>query len=888
MSLTNENPSGQPNGIIGCGTEGLGATGDVPSLSDIAPERPSALAVNPMPIPDELRALRQWVVWKYERRRDKWTKVPYQRNSRKAQVTNPGTWCSFDEAMNVVMSGWDGIGFVFRADGPHVGVDLDHCIDEDGTLKPSAVEIVAEFGTYTETTVSGTGLHLLCRGALPVELLRGKGTGRRKIGIEVYRSGRYFTITGHHWRGSSREIADCTPQLAKLLGTITKSAETTPSTNGRHHHNSHRPTDEQIIAKAQGSKNGEKFCRLWSGDISGYESHSDADLALVSIVSFWVGPDEQRIDGLFRQSGLVRDKWTQREDYRSETIRKALEGNREFYQWNGRRGRKLREQSATLNSESRDEIDATKCPIGLQDPDDVGLTKFLADLITEKDRFARDPGGKLYRFQSGVYRAYGERFILAEVKRLANVHKHTARWSPRLGEAVVEYIGVDAPELWERPPMDVVNVRNGLLRFEDRVLLPHAPEHLSAVQLPMRYDPAATCPAIEKFLAETFPIDALDLAWEVPAWLMRPDTSIQKSVLAIGEGANGKSRWIALLIAFLGKINTCGLSLHKLESDRFAAARLIGKLLNACPDLPSEHLSSTSVFKALTGGDVLTAEYKFRDSFDFVPFARLVFSANHPPRSQDDSHGFFRRWLVIPFDRTFSGTAAIPSDELDARLSTPAELSGLLNKALYALPRMIAQRGFSEPGSVQRAGDDFRSTTDPLAVWIDQNVLPNSSAIVGKDQLRSAYNVDASRAGRPVLTKEAFGARLAKIMPNLQDAQRTIGGKPKTWCYVGIGLRIGDFGDPCEERPSLPSRAIPLLVSVPTNRVATSDLEVQESESQEVEQVEEMRVKLVNPVTCEHVWCNELTSDGRVRCMCITCGKFYGYVDDNPAVATLR
>src|SRR4029434_3780586 len=100
------------------------------------------------------------------------------------------------------------------------------------------------------------------------------------------------------------------------------------------------------------------------------------------------------------------------------------------------------------------------------------------------------------------------------------------------------------------------------------------------------------------------------------------------------------------------KTNSSALSLHKLESDRFAVARLYGKLANICPDLPSEHLAGTSIFKAITGGDVITGEYKFKDSFDFVPIARLVFSANNPPRSQESSQGFFERWFVIPFDHS--------------------------------------------------------------------------------------------------------------------------------------------------------------------------------------------------------------------------------------------
>src|SRR5581483_11001589 len=150
---------------------------------------------------------------------------------------------------------------------------------------------------------------------------------------------------------------------------------------------------------------------------------------------------------------------------------------------------------------------------------------------------------------------------------------------------------------------------------------------------------------IDKFVLSTFPSDAVVIAYEIPAWLVTPDTSIQKAILLLGDGANGKSTYLCLVIAFIGRRNCSAVSLHKLEADRFSIARLVGRLANICPDLPGTDLTSTSIFKAITGGDELQGERKFADAFEFTPFARLLFSANHPPRSSDASSAFFRRWL---------------------------------------------------------------------------------------------------------------------------------------------------------------------------------------------------------------------------------------------------
>lgn len=428
------------------------------------------------------------------------------------------------------------------------------------------------------------------------------------------------------------------------------------------------------------------------------------------------------------------------------------------------------------------------------DDDDRLTTNQLADMITADSYFAVDSGGKLYVFQKGVYKPTGESYIKRRVKAILGALDLPQQWSSRKAEEVVKYIAVDAPELWDRPDADVVNVENGLLDVRTRVLSPHSPTFMSPVQIPVKYDPAAHCPAWDKFIAEVFPEDTEAIAWEVPAWLMTPDTSIQKAILLTGDGANGKSTYLRAVLSFIGKHNSSALSLHKLENDRFSAARLIGRLANICPDLPTTDLVSTSVFKAITGGDPLMAEYKFKDSFEFIPYARLICSANHPPKSQDASPAFFRRWLVVPFECTFADGApgTIPRDRLDAMLADPAELSGVLNKAIEAIAA-LRSRGLSESDSTRRAMDEFRQATDPLAVWLDRCTVLHSDAVIPQDRLYREYSQNCSTAGRPTISKTAFGRAMKKLRPTVSDYQRTVNGV-LAWCYVGIGLVAKEDG----------------------------------------------------------------------------------------------
>jgi putative DNA primase/helicase len=417
------------------------------------------------------------------------------------------------------------------------------------------------------------------------------------------------------------------------------------------------------------------------------------------------------------------------------------------------------------------------------------VTKLLADAILEEDHFAQDAGGKLYRYSDGTYKQHGERYIRRRVKEILEESSASDKWSSHRANEVVEYIRADAPELWERPPLNEVNVLNGILNVETKQLREHDPGFMSPVQIPVQYNPAATCPAWERFISETFPEDAQELAFELAADLITPSRSVQKSILLIGEGSNGKSTYLRALTAFVGSPNTAGVSLHKLESDRFATARLIGKLANICPDLPSTHLTETSAFKAIPGGDDLGAENKTRKAFEFRPYCRLVFSANHVPRSGDASHAFFRRWLVVPFERTFEPDEQTPREELDAKLSDPKELSGVLNHALDVLPR-VRHRGFTESASMREAWEEFRAMTDPVSVWLAQNTIEAAEAFVPKDALAKAYNEFCDKVGRPGMNKKGFGRAVKRAFPHIADGQKSVAGK-MTWCWLGIGLKSG-------------------------------------------------------------------------------------------------
>jgi putative DNA primase/helicase len=161
------------------------------------------------------------------------------------------------------------------------------------------------------------------------------------------------------------------------------------------------------------------------------------------------------------------------------------------------------------------------------------------------------------------------------------------------------------------------------------------------------------------------------------------------------------------------------------------------------------------------------------------------------PRAADTSGGFFRRWLVVPFNTVFSGKTAIPAEMLDAQLAKPTELSGVLNKALSALPRL--RGGFTESASMKKAWEELRATTDPLAVWLDQCTVSSPESVIPCAELLRAYNQSAREHGDPWLSQTGFGLAMNRLRPGTRRVYPTIN-SVRTHCYAGLAWRDGAPG----------------------------------------------------------------------------------------------
>jgi hypothetical protein len=265
-------------------------------------------------VPDELKALNNWVGWKLEERDGKPTKVPYARPGVMASSTDPTTWASFNDVCNIPPTKEKGIGFVFDGNGI-VGIDLDHCLDEKGKVCDKFSNLAYILNSYTEISPSGTGLHIFVRcESAPYE------TGKKKGDLEIYSKGRYFTVTGNKLPDSPNTINTFSVELIRSLcdpfvnpekKEVVRYISSTSTTL----------SDDEIVTIASRAKNGSRFQDLMNGKSCGDKSSDD--LALANILAFY-SSDVNQIERIMRMSGLVREKWDRRDYMVNYTIMKAI------------------------------------------------------------------------------------------------------------------------------------------------------------------------------------------------------------------------------------------------------------------------------------------------------------------------------------------------------------------------------------------------------------------------------------------------------------------------------------------------------------------------------------------------------------------------------------
>lgn len=350
----------------------------------------------------------------------------------------------------------------------------------------------------------------------------------------------------------------------------------------------------------------------------------------------------------------------------------------------------------------------------------------LAELIQAAGHVRTGMDGRLWRYDGGVYRPDGDQYVRAMVRTAlgeACMRKHF--------DEVLAWLRSFEATIDNEPRLDVLNVRNGLLDWRTGRLRPHDPDVVTTLQLPVAWNPEATCPQVDKFLAEVLQADAIDFVLELLGYALYPGNPFRKAVLLLGPGGNGKSVLLALLKALVGARNAAHVPLQVLSENRFAGAELYGKLANLCGDLDARAVKKSDLFKQLTGGDPIHAERKNAHPFTFHSYALPVFSANEAPISSDQTRAWFDRWLIIRMDTRFEGTDRMDVD-LQRKVTAPHELEGALVQAVAGLRRLMARGQVDKPASVIEAGAAYKEKLDTAGGFVTESCVLHPDAWIDR------------------------------------------------------------------------------------------------------------------------------------------------------------
>lgn len=732
-------------------------------------------------IPYELKELDHWCCFKIEKvDNGRFTKRPYNPNTNEmAKSNDETTWVSFEDAASQSLN-YDGIGFFFKA--PYVGIDLDKVENEieEYLEQPDTDNIIGEFinvlETYAEISPSGTGIHLITKGELPPR-------GRRRGNVEIYDTGRFFTMTGKHIGGYNGISEDEYGQLNflhnKYIAGHEKETKKLNTTTGF----GNDLSVENIIDIAKKSKNGLRFTTLYEGDWSQfYDSQSEADMALANDLAFWTARDPQKMDEIFRKSNLYRDKWDEeRGDYTygDMTITRAIEScQNEFIPESTDTDFQIFVMEDAVKPAKKDKRYSY---------DDTGNAERLKDLFGENIRFNYTSNtwmyydGKRWKYDDTgrmkiladkvVENMKNEKLFLADGVDQEDMEKYRYRhWKDSRNHnkkvnmmKECEHLLPVTNETFDND-FDLFNVQNGFVDLKAGKLNDHERKNYFTKISNVEYTDKADCPKWDEFLNDIFlgNHELVRFIQRAVGYSLSGHTSEQVLFVLYGNGRNGKSVFLDILNEVFGNYSTNiqpqAIMASKNQSDASPEiAKLDGARLVTTTEPNEGERFDEGLLKQLTGGDRVSARKLYENEFEFTPQFKLWMATNHKPYVRGRDEGIWRRFIIIPFDKQ------IPLHEIDR------DLTKKLKRELPAIMRWCVdgflewQRiGLSEPAIIKEQRDEYRVEMDSIAMFVEECCEVNPLQKVKASELFNAYDNWAKENHQHIMSSTKFGREMAK------------------------------------------------------------------------------------------------------------------------------
>lgn len=338
----------------------------------------------------------------------------------------------------------------------------------------------------------------------------------------------------------------------------------------------------------------------------------------------------------------------------------------------------------------------------------------IAEAIIEKHRLI-SYNGTIYEYADGYYQPaeYLEKYVRnTYIGAKVNQVNEVLRYIKDMKKIKPDSIRADPY---------AINLKNTRLNVKTGERLAYTPDVIEFERIPVRYDPEAQCKPLDNMLRRVFCGDqeTIDLFEEMLGYCLIKTSALETGFILYGDGSNGKSTILDLIKAFLGPGNYSSIPLEKLSA-RFSTAELEHKLANIGDDINDISIKDNGTIKQLISGKSIQVERKGERPYDMVSYATQIFSCNEIPKSFDNSSGFYRRWMYIPFNARFT-----PDDEdydpfIKEKITTDEALSYLLNRAIDGLQRLLKNRAFTKPAGSVALKERHKVENSSVLSWIEE------------------------------------------------------------------------------------------------------------------------------------------------------------------------
>lgn len=741
-------------------------------------------------IPDELKELTQWCCFKFQQRGDKMSKLPVDANTGEPGKSNDeSTWADFDTALEAIYKyQLDGLGFYFKE--PYFGIDLDDVGSEIDRYKKDDHDdnIVSEFiemmCSYAEISPSGNGIHIIAKGDLP------KG-GRRKGKVEMYDTGRFFTMTNNHLGGYTHIADDSDYGKVNFLHNkyIAKSEVSEKAISKNMGYGSDL-TEEDVIRIALKSKNGTRFKMLLDGGWEQfYGSASDADLAFLNDLAFWTNRDAGKMDNIFRRSSLMREKWDRPQNngtYGSEQLTKAIDECLDVFVPR----EKTNGYSVTVVEGSTQKVERKYYSY-----DDTGNAHRFADSFREVVRYSYIRknwyyyDGKIWLIdQEGKIKTLADRAISKMKNEAIYVpadadeeviqkafDKHVKATRSSRGKVSMlkesEHLLPIKPNAFDADP-NLFNVQNGYLDLRTGKLHEHDLNKYFTKISTVEYTDKIDCPLWMDFLNTIFDNDQylINYIQRAIGYSLSGSTEEQMMFILHGNGRNGKSVFLDIITEMFGNYSTNIQPQTIMVKQQSSAAnpdiaKLNGARLVTTTE-PNEGVRmDEGLVKQLTGGDKVSARFLYEDEFEFTPQFKLWMATNHKPIIRGTDDGIWRRMAIVPFD------VQIPIDKVDKQLTNKLkrEMKAILNWAVEGY-LMWRESGLQEPQSIKDQRKEYRGEMDVLEAFVEECCIREQEAKTKAKDLFNAYRDWAKDNGQYLMSSTKFGKEMGHKFTKLKSS----------------------------------------------------------------------------------------------------------------------